>query len=345
MKSERCYDETIDSLIEDGKGYLMLGNNHIIISTRSTINISLCIYYCGSEETKPGAVWGPKVLDHFVLYYVYEGSGTITVKDKTFDVKKGQGFLIPKNALTSYKSDENNPLKLVWVGFYGFLAELYLLRAGLSETTPIFDYHADDFFLDHFKEMIEVSKRGYNRYCRMMSILYSMMSKLLDIASEQQEGEFKESVELYLRRALEFIEMNYQSKLTIENLSKHVGLDRKYLYSIFKKHVGESPQEYLINYRMTMARNLLENSTLSISNIAHSVGYSNPFHFSKIFKNLSGVSPSAYRDDFKLSHESDESYDGIENNEELKRIIKEKEDQIKQLNNKIDELKSVIINS
>ncbi len=316
----------------------MLGNNHIIISTRSTINISLGIYACGSEIMRPNMVWGPKVLDSYILYYVYEGKGILEVGGEKFSVQKGQGFLIPRNVLSSFTADEEEPMKTVWVDFNGYLAEVYLLRAKLSEHSPIFTYDEDDFFLVKFKEMVKASKRRFNRYCTMMSILYQMFAKLLDIANSTEGGEIKDTTELYLRRALEFIEMNYTTKLTIDNLSKHVGLDRKYLYSIFKKRVGESPQEYLINYRMDMAGRLLENSNLSVSNIARSVGYSNPFHFSKIFKNVKKVPPTQFRENFRTELMESKKYNDIDDKEELLKIIKEKDSIIYHQKCQIDEL-------
>ena len=120
------------------------------LASRSTINISLSIYYCGSEEFESSSTWGPKVVDHFILYYVYDGKGTLNVGNRTYALKKGDGFFVPKDVLTSFKAEKKNPLKAAWVGFYGYLAEGYLKRCHLTENHPIFSCEKDDFFLDSF---------------------------------------------------------------------------------------------------------------------------------------------------------------------------------------------------
>lgn len=344
MSFDAYIEKNKQALFNYRKNLTRLGNNDITISPRSTINISLSIYYCGSEECQPGFTWGPKLLDHCILYYVYDGQGTLNVSGKEYYIKKGNGFLVPRNALTSFKSDAKLPLKITWVGFYGYLADLYLIRANLTEQSPVFKYDQDDFFYESFRKMIEASKRRFNRYCDMMSLLYGMMSRLLTIAVDSRQYELVDTKELYLRKALEYIDMNYTTKMSIQDLANHVGLDRKYLYSLFKKHLGESPQNYIIKYRVDIAADLLAHTKESVSNIAASVGYDNPFHFSKIFKRMRSISPTEYRQLENVEVEK-EKFQSIDNVDELKKILEEKTDTIKELNQKIEELKSVIIHT
>lgn len=301
-RSKKHKDEYEDGENCDGR---MLGNNDIFIASRSTINISLSIYYCGSEEFSQGAQWGPKVVDHFVLYYIYEGKGILNVGNRTYALKAGDGFLVPKDVLTGFTADKKNPLKAVWVGFYGYLAEGYLKRCHLTKNHPIFCYNDDDFFYRSFHDMIQISKRKHNRYCNMMAILYDIIGKLIDITSDHHIAlRHSEPTEMYLRKALEFVDMNYSKKVSVQDISDHVGVDRKYLHKIFKDILDKSPQTYLIEYRVKKACELLKTTELSVANISLSVGYNDVFHFSKIFKRVMDVSPSGYRLRYELSEES-----------------------------------------
>lgn len=310
----------------------MLGNNDIFISSRSVINLTLCLYYCGSKVGEPSATWGPNVVDHFILCYVFGGKGVLEVDGKAHPVKKGQGFLVSTKVLTSYRSDVKEPLELAWVGFYGYQAESYLNRANLNADHPVFTYDKDDFFMTCFQDMIDVSKRGANRYCKMVSILYLIMAKLIDISTVKNPYfSSADAVELYLRKALEYIDMNYANKMTIKDISSHVGLDRKYLYSIFKYNLDKSPQEYLINYRVGRATDLLKDQSLPISDVARSVGYNDPFHFSKIFKKITGISPTHFRNTEFAVADDLESYSNNEYIEELKQIIEQKNSLIAEL--------------
>lgn len=94
---------------------------------------------------------------------------------------------------------------------------------------------------------------------------------------------------------MEYIKTNYYNKVSITELAGMIGIDRIYLSSLFKESIQLSPQMYLLQYRMDKACDLMNNQQLSISDISHSVGYSDPLLFSKMFKKVKGVSPSHYR--------------------------------------------------
>ena len=74
-----------------------------------------------------------------------------------------------------------------------------------------------------------------------------------------------------------------------------MSLDRTYLYKLFKKQIGISIKEYLMNLRIEKAKDLLVNSNQPIYMIANLVGYSNNLSFNKTFKSKLGMSPKLYR--------------------------------------------------
>ena len=80
-----------------------------------------------------------------------------------------------------------------------------------------------------------------------------------------------------------------------EQIAAFCGLNRTYFGRIFKETVGSSPQQFLLNYRMTKASELLKLTGLSISDIGNAVGYPNQLHFSRAFKNVYGISPREWR--------------------------------------------------
>ena len=70
---------------------------------------------------------------------------------------------------------------------------------------------------------------------------------------------------------------------------------RSYFGKIFKEAVGETPQEFLLKYRMTKAAELLKLTQLSVGEISSAVGYENQLHFSRAFKSVYGASPKKWR--------------------------------------------------
>lgn len=99
----------------------------------------------------------------------------------------------------------------------------------------------------------------------------------------------------YIKEAINFIEQNYQNPITVEDIAAVCCISRSYFSKIFHNSVGKSPQEFLINYRMIKAIELLKITNLSVGDISVSVGYENPLHFSRTFKNVYGISPKNWR--------------------------------------------------
>jgi len=256
----------------------------------------LNMYQCGTEVCDPGHYYGPAVRDHFLIHYIHSGRGRFCVGDKVYHLSKGQGFLICPNIVTFYQADMEDPWNYSWVGFHGLKAESYLKSAGLTADSPVFTANDDDFISECFRNMIEAKNLVKGREIRLLGYLYLFLSQLIE---ENGSGIFTDTAdsrkEAYVKKAIEYIEMNYSRKMTISELAHSIGLDRSYLGSIFKEHLSVSLQGYLKNYRMDKACELMKNEDLSIGDIARSVGYDDPLLFSKLFRKCKGVSPRQYR--------------------------------------------------
>lgn len=311
----------------------MLDVQRYTIADRRTINVSFTIYYCGSQTCQPGEEWSSKVIDHYLLCHILEGKGKLYTKGKTFYLSKGQGFLVSPEVLTSFVADEEEPWSYAYVAFAGHLVDTYLFRAQLTSSEPTYTYLKDDYLDQRFNQIIEHSKLNYNRYCKMMAELFLIVSKLIDHSRSEYFGTANlQDPEYYTRKAMIYIEMHYHKKLNVEDIARYLGITRKHFYHIFKEAVNMSPQEYIIIYRIRKASNLMESSNLSISEIARSVGYTDQFHFSKMFKRVMGISPSEYKKEAKECWTDEEKYknrinsllrDIMDKNEEIIRLKQE----------------------
>ena len=90
------------------------------------------------------------------------------------------------------------------------------------------------------------------------------------------------------------IHTEYMRELNVQAIAQELNLDRSYFSAVFKKKVGMSPGKYLTYYRMKQAANLLTEHGFSVTVTAKSVGYTDVFTFSKVFKRFYGCSPMAY---------------------------------------------------
>lgn len=89
-----------------------------------------------------------------------------------------------------------------------------------------------------------------------------------------------------------YIKQNYMKEISLEMFSKDMYLSQVYISKIFKEATGHSPIHFLIQTRLSIAKELLETKSLPIKEVSNLVGYEDAYHFSKLFKKYYGYSPS-----------------------------------------------------
>ena len=109
-----------------------------------------------------------------------------------------------------------------------------------------------------------------------------------------------------LDKILEYIELHYTEPLRLSEIANHFHFNASYLSSYFSTHHKEGFSEYLNRVRIKKSMELLENSTVSISNISGMVGYSEHSYYCKVFKRITGMSPGSYRKELQARNEHEE---------------------------------------
>ena len=100
---------------------------------------------------------------------------------------------------------------------------------------------------------------------------------------------------LNIQQAVRFINDKFRTDIRLAAVAREAGMSASHFSRVFSKVMGFSYQEYLNNRRITEARNLLRTSVRSVSEIAVSLGFADATGFGRIFKKLTGHTPSAYR--------------------------------------------------
>ncbi|UUZ92976.1 AraC family transcriptional regulator [Paenibacillus sp. P25] len=99
-----------------------------------------------------------------------------------------------------------------------------------------------------------------------------------------------------IERIKAVMDQRYAENLTVSDIAESVYLSSTYVSLLFKQETGETVYEYLTKVRIERAKELLRDARIKFYEICDAVGYSDPSHFSKIFKKYTGLTPSAYRD-------------------------------------------------
>lgn len=261
-------------------------------SDRKFSDLYLC--YCGYDECASGHSFGPAVRPNYLLHYILKGKGQYHIGEKRYHLSAGQGFLIFPQIQTFYQADTSDPWTYIWVGFDGNSASQYLQDIGLTRQHPTFQCSYADELKQTVLHMLNNNTSAVMNQFLSESLIYSFFSILSRDISTVIPTQLEEE-NLYVRRAVEFIQDNYSLPIHVTDIANYVCINRSYLYTLFRKYLGVSPQEYLANYRITHAAELLRLTDLSIESVAFSCGYTDALVFSKTFKTHMGQTPSRYR--------------------------------------------------
>lgn len=257
-------------------------------------NVELSIYNCGWQNCEPEYTWGPGIRDHYLIHLVTEGKGTYCIENNEFSVSAGDLFFAKPNQLIRYTSDTKEPWEYYWVGYNGSNA------SKLSQYLPFtneFPVHQCKDILKAKELLISIfSSRGPQMQdeAKMTGYLYLFISFLMQ-QTQQNKIVTPSSGQEYVTSAIKYIQFNYSHNINVDNIADAVGISRSHLYRVFMSNVGQSPIEYLTSFRINEACKLLKTSTLSIAEIAYSVGFLDQFYFSRVFKKSVGIPPSQYQ--------------------------------------------------
>ena len=101
----------------------------------------------------------------------------------------------------------------------------------------------------------------------------------------------------FVKATLDWLEKNFDNpSLKIEEMASQSGLSRTSFYNQLKALTGQSPKEFVSEFRMKKAYMYLDSSNMTISEIAYKTGFNDPVYFARLFKQRTGMTPKAYRE-------------------------------------------------
>ncbi|MBO3319477.1 MAG: AraC family transcriptional regulator [Clostridium perfringens] len=259
-------------------------------------NFEMNVDECGIEQGIPGLGYNYEVLKNAVIHYVTKGYGTFKFNGKVYNLKQGDIFILLKGMQVEYVASIDDPWEYYWIGFSGSNANEYLNRTSITNSC-VANCEENSKIPQIILNMCEISKT-YNPSrsddILLLKELYSLLYALIEEFPKPFEYKDKE-LHTYIQDSLNFINSNYMHSITVQEIADYVNLSRSYLYKMFIKNLGISPQRYLINLRMYKATFLLKGTKLPIGEVASSVGYSDSLLFSKTFSKHFSMSPLNYR--------------------------------------------------
>lgn len=262
--------------------------------------VDLTLFESGRQQCGRGHSHGPATRDHYLFHYILSGKGILYVDDSdghtsSFELDAGRGFLIYPGQVTMYVADGEDPWEYVWVLFDGLCVPDLLQRTELSKAMPVYQTQQTDLRDKMAASLLDLCERTDAPTLHTIASLYSFAAYLIDSAKGGHAVAGRRIRDRYIRIALDYIERNYSTKVRIEDIASECGIDRSYFGKLFHAVMGQSPQSFLLQYRMMRACSLLQETDMTIASVGAAVGYDNALHFSRAFKNQQGMAPREWR--------------------------------------------------
>lgn len=249
----------------------------------------------GFEQTDPNHSYGPLGRSGYMLHCITGGHGIFKSNGIVYHLKKGDMFYVEPHKTVFMQADEDDPWSFYWVRWIGNLVPRYMHRVNISNINPIMYKKDLPTVYQNVIDIVEHSKTsGHHDF-----YYQAKMFEILDQLEEAYPRDFKQNkipqgVDLY-HQAVSYIQNNYDSQMNVTDLVAYLNIDRTYLYRIFKKNSNQSPEQFIIDYRLKRASELLKSDSGTISYIALSSGFQSYQSFNRLFRKRYQISPTEFR--------------------------------------------------
>lgn len=229
---------------------------------------------CGEQICDPGHSFGPAIRKYTLIHHVLSGKGKIKNTSGTYEVSKGESFIINPGEITVYTADDTDPWHYIWIGFDGNLSKRFAKLPTVIKSSG-----------NIFKEMMTADEYGDTAEEFLSGKLFELYAKLFSGNIDKED---------YLLKITNYVNTYYNNECDVSDIAKALNLERHYLSRMFKQKTGTTLKSFITQKRMEEAKRLLTEGN-SVSYSAVMSGYKDQFLFSKAFKKLYGVSPNEWK--------------------------------------------------
>lgn len=249
------------------------------------------------------------------IIYVYEGSMALTVNGQVNILHPRDICLIEPGALHFFHTVNEEDCRYI----IGLINETvffsspkltqkyinYLFHShkpkGLVFPTDSCLHASVEKILQEFYSL--TTNRAFGFELLIAAKSYELLGVLFSIPNEDLDkiGSIDQVTANCFRRILDYIMLNYQNKISTEELCRAGNISRNRCFKLFQEFLGESPASVVMHYRLNQALTLLRDDTLSILDVAINCGFSQQSHFTHHFTRQYGITPLQFRKSHKKS--------------------------------------------
>lgn len=225
------------------------------------------------------------------VVFLRQGKGTVTVNGRSFAVKKGDVFFLPKNRSHSYTTDKSDP----WIADW-FVAEGELAHKMLELYLPKNCYLVENFNAEYLFSGI---RDLYDSYCDKIELFVKYTTLLYCSFVVDINTFLSGDSDNVAYKVKYYIDYNSHENVSVKTVADKLHYSVNYIIRSFKKEFGMTPAQYYIKRKIELAEMYLRTNDETISEISDKLHFVDQHYFANAFKRQTGMTPSRYRAQFK----------------------------------------------
>lgn len=259
----------------------------------------------GKARCEPGWDWRPAPLADYDLWYVVSGKGDVRLNGESFPVQQGSCFVYRPGDRIEATQHPDDRLTVIYIHFD--MTDLSMGKQLDTESRwlpPRYVETEDAYSLESRMEEVleadaeeEESEIQDERFHCLMKLVLLQLSKTGESGSPDAgtDPPISHKQKRLLLQVKQYIKEHIASPMDYDEIAELTGLSPRYLNRLYKRYTGKSMKEYITSTRVERAKHLLAETSMTVGQVAETLGYSDIYFFSKQFKKYTGLPPSSLR--------------------------------------------------
>jgi AraC-like DNA-binding protein len=238
---------------------------------------------------------------YFQMIYCLGGTGTFHLEDREYSLDRGLLFLLKPR-----REHGLHATGLVRTLDIKFLVRDRRLREALLDTPDVM-LQKDAATAGLFELIRHEGERKaafYRELCNafLLQILVGHLRHGRSESEPERELVALDSPDVedeVVRRTLDFIKTRYADDLTLQEIASAVGGSDRHIRRHFEERLGMPPMRYLLHFRVKRSQELIQNTDCALKEVAELAGFKSIHHFTRVFRDIVGETPGAWRQKFR----------------------------------------------
>ncbi len=235
-----------------------------------------------------------RILQEYQLLYITKGKGVFSSESSgRQEIKEGSMFLLFPGERHTYMPDTATGWNEYWIGFNGTIMDEWVRNGFFSKDTPVFNIGINEEIISLYKKAIMIADAQEANYQQALAgIVCNLVSMAIYLSRNRSFKKYDISEQISTAKAAVYENI---SAITPEALAEITCMSYSKFRKIFKEYTGFAPAQYIQEVRISMAKELLTNTSKSVKEIAFELGYENKDYFFTAFRKGTGTTPVNYR--------------------------------------------------